>query len=162
MKNRSVVFRTALPRDRRPEVEALFFFNPLQASRREGIFAAISQAGTPAIAENEDKVWIDVPSGKTLCLFACDERTDPFRVIGIALYTRPVTDTIWITHLTVDPAYSIRGEYGTLKVARCLVDQVMATALRIKGVTRIRLPYREGRHLRVSRPRSAMSCQSGG
>jgi len=157
-----IVFSAALPLAMRPEVEALFFFNPRQPLLHEGIHAAIAHAGMPAIAQNDAKVWIDVPSGKTQCVFACDEGIDPVRAIGVVLYTRPVVDTIWITHVAIHPDYQYRGEHAKLKVATRLVDRVMTVAHSIKGITRIQLPYRDGRHLRVTRPESARSDQPGG
>jgi hypothetical protein len=157
-----IVFSAALPKAMRPEVEALFFFNPRQPLLHEGIHAAIAHAGMPAITESEDKVWIDVPSGKTQCVFACDESVEPVRAIGVVLYTRPVVDTIWITHLAIDPDYQYRGENAKLNVATRLVDRVMAVAHSIKGITRIQLPYRDGRYLHVKRPESSRSDQPAG
>lgn len=140
----------------RPEVEALFFFNPRQPLLRKGIHATIADEGMPAIAENDAKVWIDVPPGKTQCLFACDKGIKPFRAIGVVLYGRPVIDTLRITHLAIDPDYAYGGGYATLNVATRLVDRVMAIAGSIKGITRVQLPYRERCYLRVTRPESAV------
>jgi hypothetical protein len=108
----------------------------------------------PAIAEHDDRVWIDVPSGKTQCLFACDESIEPFRAIGVVLYSRPVADTICITHLAIDPDYAYGGENAALEVAKRLVDRVMVIARSIKGINRLQLPYRDGCYLRVRRPES--------
>ena len=157
-----IAFAATVPLAMRPEVEALFFFNSRQSLSQEGIHTAIVQTGMPTIAENDDRVWIDVPSGKTQCLFACDERSEPFRPVGVVLYSRPIADTIWIAHVAIDPDYAYGGENATLEVAARLVDRVMAIARSIRGVTRIQLPYREGCYLRVKRPKSTQANQSGG
>ena len=101
-----IVFLATLPLDKRPEVEALFFFNPRQPLLREGIHAAVAHAGMPAIVEHDGKLWIDVPPGKTQCLFACADGIEPLRAVGVVLYSRPAVDTIWITHLAIDPDYA--------------------------------------------------------
>jgi len=145
------VFSATVPLGMRPAVEALFFFNPRQSLLREGIHATIAQTGMPTIVANDAKVWIDVPQGSTQCLFACDEGVQPFRISGVALYTRPAFDTIWIAHLAIDPDYSYGGAHATLEVARRLVGQVMTIAHSIKGIGRIQLPYRHGSYLRVPR-----------
>ena len=152
-------FHSALPLEMRPEIEALFFFHPRQTLLQEGIHAAVARAGMPTITEQNGRVWIGVPSGKTQCLFACDEGIVPSRAIGVVLYSRPVVDRIWITHLAIDSAYAHGGDHAELQVATRLVDRVMAIARSIKGITRIQLPYRNERYLRVTRPESTQSDQ---
>ena len=152
-----IVFLAALPREMRPEVEALFLFNPRQQLQGKGIHATISHAGMPTIVEKDGKVWIDVLPGTTQCLFACAEGIEPFRAVGVILYSRPAIDTIWITHLAIDPDYAYGGRQATLKVASRLVDRVMTIAQSIKGITRIQLPYRDRCYMRVARPATASS-----
>ena len=139
-----IAFFASLPLSMRQEVEALFFFNPRQPLLHDGIHATVAQSGMPAVVENDGKVWIDVPPGKTQCLFACDEGVEPLRVVGVALYSRPGADTIAIDHMAIDPDYVHGGENAALDVAMHLVGRVMAIAGSIKGVTRIQLPYRGG------------------
>lgn len=152
-----IAFAATLPLEMRPKVEVLFFFNPRQPLLQEGIHSAIVQAGMPTIAEYDDRVWINVPSGKTQCLFACDKRIEPFRPVGVILYSRPLVDTIWVTHVAIDPDYAYGGENAPLGVATRLIDRVMAIARSIRGVTRVQLPYAEGCYLRVKRPESAQA-----
>ena len=152
-----IAFVASLPLSMRQEVEALFFFNPRQPLLHDGIHATVAQSGMPAVVENDGKVWIDVPPGKTQCLFACDEGIEPLRVVGVALYSRPDTYTIAIDHMAIDPDYVHGGENAALDVAMHLVGRVMAIAGSIKGVTRIQLPYRGGRYLRVMHPTSSRS-----
>jgi hypothetical protein len=154
-------FHAALPLEMRPEIEDLFFFHPRQPLLQAGIHAAVARAGMPTITEQNGKVWIGVPSGRTQCLFACDEGVEPSRPIGVVLYSRPVVDTIWITHLAIDPDYAHGGDHAALQVAARLVDRIMAVARSIKGITRIQLPYRENCYLRVTRPESTRSDRPG-
>lgn len=149
-----LVFAATLPLDMRAAVETLFFFNPRQSQRSEGIHATVASAGMPTLATNADRVWIEVPPGRTQCLFACDTARDRSRVAGVVLFSRPEVDTIWITHLAVDPDYAYGGEHAALSVAAQLVDRVAVVARSIKGVEWIRLPYRDRRRLRVPRPDS--------
>ena len=141
----------------RTEIEALFFFNPGQAALAEGIGTAISRTGMPEIARAGDKIWIELPSIGTQCLFACDTGVVPVRAVGVALYSRPTVDTILINHLAVDSEYTLSGRYSALAVTARLVDRIMAIARIINGVTRIQLPYHDARYFRVThtRPGSA-------
>ena len=161
-KSERIAFAATVPLAMRPEVEALFFFNPRQPLLQEGIHAAIAQTGMPTIVGNDNRVWIDVPSGRTQCLFACVERIEPFRPVGVVLYSRPIVDTIWIAHVAIDPDYAYGGENATLAIATRLVDRVMAVARSVRGVTRIQLPYSEGCYLRVKRPKSSQANQPSG
>lgn len=154
-----IVFSATLPLRMRQEVEALFFFNPRQSFLSNGIHAAVAAAGLPAIAGNQDSVWIEIPPGRTQCLFASDSLIEPVPVIGVALYSRPALDTIWISHLAIDPAYAHGGENGKLEIAARLVDRVVTIAASSKGITRVQLPYRDARYIRVRRIRAGASDQ---
>lgn len=68
---------------------------------------------------------------------------------------RPAADTIWISHLAVDPAYAYGGEHAALGIAMRLVDRVMTIARSVKGVARVQLPYRDGACMRVDRAGAA-------
>lgn len=148
-----IAFAATLPLHMRAEVETLFFFNPRQSFSSHGIHAAVAAAGLPAISTNHDRVWIEVPPGTTQCLFACDVLIAPSPVVGVALYSRPAMDTIWISHLAVAPGYAHEGEHAALGVAARLVDRVAAIAGSIKDITRVKLPYRDASYLRVRRAR---------
>jgi hypothetical protein len=74
------------------------------------------------------------------------------RPIGVILYSRPGHDTISIDHLAVDLDYAYGGEHSALNAATCLVDRVVAIARVIKGVSQVRLPYRDGCYLSVAHP----------
>jgi hypothetical protein len=136
----------------RPEVEALFFFNPGQSSHSEGIRSAVLREGMPEIVGTSEKIWIEIPSVGTQCLFACDTGVDPVRAIGVALYSRPTVDTILINHLAVDSDYTYPGRNAALAVTTCLVDRIMEIAGKVKGVRRVQLPYRDGCYLQVTHP----------
>jgi hypothetical protein len=155
-----IAFSATLPLAMRPEVEALFFFNPGQASISEGIRAAILREGMPEIAGTGDKIWIEIPSTGAQCLFASDAGVVPARVVGVALYSRPTAETILISHLAVDPEYAYSGRNAGLAVATRLLDRIMTIAGVIKGVTQLQLPYRDGCYLRVTHPSAAMTSKA--
>ncbi len=138
-----------LPAALQPDLEALFFFNPHQPKSREGIIATVAKMGTPVIMQSGDSVWIGVPSGNTQCLFACETQDNKQRPVGVVLYSRPDPSVIWISHLAIDPdRVGGRQEQG-IGLGCFLVEKVREIACRIKGVTRIQLPYQRDRFLPV-------------
>ena len=144
-KPKQIVFSATVSIDMREAVEALFFFNPRQPLLRSAISATVQRTGVPRIVELEGRVWIDVPSHSMQCLFACDSASKP---VGVVLYDRPSPDVLSISHLAVDPAYASRGDQGG-GLGLLLIERVREIARRIKGVTRIQVPYRSHCFLRV-------------
>ena len=144
-KPKQIVFSATVPVGMREAVEALFFFNPRQPLLRSAISATVERTGVPRIMELDGKVWIDVPSHAMQCLFACDSTSKP---VGVVLYDRPSPDVLSVSHLAVDPAYaSCGGKGGGLGLL--LIERVREIARRIKGITRIQVPYRSQCFLRV-------------
>ena len=66
-----------------------------------------------------------------------------FAPIGVALYERPSTDILSVCHLAVDPAYAFGGINGGGGLGLLLIERVKEIAGRIKGVTRVQIPYRD-------------------
>ena len=130
----------------REAVEALFFFNPRQPLLRSAISATVERTGVPRIVELDGRVWIDVPSHAMQCLFACDSTLEP---VGVVLYDRPSLDILSVSHLAVDPAYSSGGGNGGGGLGLLLIERVREIARRIKGITRIQVPYKSQCFLRV-------------
>ena len=155
-------FVATLPVEMQSAIESLFFFNPLQSQLREDIHATIMLAGQPTIAGSAGRVWIEVPPGRTQCLFACKSSNETAQVVGVILYCRPEDATLWITHLAVDPDHAYGGEHAALAVAGRLVDQVAAIARCIKGVEWIQLPYRDRPRLPVLRHEPMRHDESSG
>jgi hypothetical protein len=144
-----LAFTAFLPAAFRPALEALFFFNPRQAASRHGITAIVEQTGTPVIMQSGDRIWIGVPSSDTQCLCACEVEGTEQRLVGVVLYCRPSIEVISILHLAVIPSRTGRHCVG---FGCDLVERVRDISCRIKGVTRMRLPYRKDRFLTVRRP----------
>ena len=144
-KPKHIVFSGTVPNDMREAVEALFFFNPGQPLLRSAISATVQRTGVPRIVELDGRVWIDVPSHSMQCLFACDGTSKP---VGVVLYDRPSPDVLSVSHLAVDPAYASRGGQGG-GLGLLLIERVREIARRIKGITRIQVPYRSQCFLRV-------------
>lgn len=140
-RNNPLVFTASVPATARRRVERLFFFNPHQHALHARIHEAIEALGIPAIAEADGRVWIEVRSGTTQCLFACDPARgdDP---VGVVLYARPDPTTLWISHVAVDPDYGLHNDDDQPSIGIALFNQVVEIAKRIRGVTRIKLPYR--------------------
>jgi hypothetical protein len=143
---RRIVFSASVPVGMRGAVEALFFLNRRQQLLHRAISSTIEQTGIPKIMELDGRVWIDVPSHAMQCLFACD---GAFAPIGVALYERPSTDILSVCHLAVDPAYAFGGIHGGGGLGLLLIERVKEIARRIKGVTRVQIPYRDQCFLRL-------------
>jgi hypothetical protein len=107
----------------------------------------VEEFGIPEMLELDGMIWLGVPSGTTQCLFACDEGEESTIVAGVVLYARPSIELVSITHLAVDPEYAAIGTHG---LGLILVNQVRQVARRMKGVTRLQLPYRPSHYLPVS------------
>jgi hypothetical protein len=142
-----IEFSATVPADMRLAVEALFFFNPRQSLLIKDIRATVEAMGSPEIREDAGRLWIDVPSGSLQCLFACNTQSIP---VGVLLYGRPSREVLEVVHLAVNPTYAF-GEGGAQGVGMLLVGKVQEIACRIKGVSRIQLPYRPGFFLRLDR-----------
>jgi hypothetical protein len=139
-----IEFFATVPTDMRGAVEALFFFNPRQDAVLPRIQAAMDRTGPPRLAEANGKVWIDVASRTTQCLFACDLSKGTCLPVGVILFGRPAHDVIWIAHIAVAPAYTMNHRVQSEGLAGLLIRKVKEVASRIKGVTRIELPYQPG------------------
>jgi hypothetical protein len=143
-------FSSTLPASLRSELEELFFFNHLQRRHRKGIVAAVEQIGNPTIVQEGERIWIGTLSGGTQCLFARGVLKATGRLLGAVLFGRPDPDLIRIWHIAV--AHEGIGRNQRIQVGSALVEKVRITAHAIKGVNRIRLPYSNGRFLRVRLP----------
>lgn len=135
----------------RSRVERLFFCNPAQSSLISRIRETVERTGAPLVIENDNRVWIGVPSGKMQCLFTCLQGAKP---VGVALYCRPAPDLIWIAHLAVDPECGLADEQGGIDLAGVLVKKIREIAHSIRGVSRIQLPYRPASFVRVDNNRN--------
>lgn len=136
-----------LPAVLRPDLETLFFFNPRQGDSSEGIIATVAKTGTPVIMQSGDRIWIGVLSGNTQCLFASETQNKRQRLLGVVVYSRPEAGVIWISHLAVDPDFV--ADTPNIGLGHFLVEKVREIACRIKGVTRIQLPYKRSLFLPV-------------
>ena len=144
-KPKQIVFSATVAVGMREAVETLFFFNPRQPLLRSAISATVQRTGVPRIVELDGRVWIDVPSHSMQCLFACDSALKP---VGVVLYDRPSPDVLCVSHLAVDPAYASGGGKGG-GLGLLLIERVRQIARRIKGISRIQVPYRSQCFLRV-------------
>jgi len=138
-------FVSTLPAANRDDLERLFFFNPLQTPLLSQIKSVVEETGVPFIVEHQDRIWIDVPSGRLQCLFVCGSAA---QLVGAALFGRPARDLLWIYHLAVDPEYTLVKSSDSA-LSGIIVNKILEIARRINGVTRIKLPYRRSGFLHV-------------
>ena len=150
----TLVFAASVPASARTRVERLFFFNPRQRDFHTGIHETIEVLGIPTLVEADGRVWIEVRSGTTQCLFACDPAAQD-RPVGVVLYARPDPETLWVSHVAVDPEYGVLNPGDRTSVGIILFNQVVEIARRIRGVTRIKLPYRGDAYLTIQPTRAS-------
>jgi hypothetical protein len=139
-----IEFVSSVRADARPQVEALFYFNPRQKALIDQIRQTVEETGAPSIMGTE-RIWIGLPEGTTQCLFACDPLEQP---IAVAIYCRPMAEVIRILHLAIEPALDVSKVTGDA-LAGAMIMRIRQIAGRIKGVQRVQLPYRPSCFLRV-------------
>lgn len=140
-----LVFGSKVSVAMRENVERLFFFNPRQPLVHAPINAMVAETGIPELREEGEELWINVPSNRMQCLFACLQGGEPKLPVGVVLYYRSSEETIRVAHLAVDAAWvDSQADVGLR-----LIEKVRGVAHLIKGVTRVELPYRPERFLPV-------------
>lgn len=142
-------FVPTVPESLRPEVEQLFFFNSRQSLLIDKIRAAVHQHGIPQILVEEGKLRISVPENDMQCLFALDRSTEARQLAAVVMYLRATPECLSITHLAVHEDYAHGNGADHTGVGVRVIDAVRRIARRIKGVSRIELPYKPGCYLRV-------------
>lgn len=145
-----IEFSSSVPVQMRGAVEELFFFNKRQAIALMGIRQSIQRFGTPEIVEEEGRLRIAVGGWGMQCLFAQSASLLPNRLVGVVLFLRMEPEVITVTHLAVDPVYTLHSGGSGEGIGTVLIEEVREIARRIKGVQRVELPYRRGCFLSVN------------
>jgi hypothetical protein len=147
VRSEEIKFLSSVPAEMRRQVEDLFFFNFRQQQFSRQIQETIAKTGTPHLREVDGKITITLSSEHAQCLFACDESGTP---VGCALYSRPDSDIIWVSYIATDPEVALL-DLPRAGLAAILIDKVLEIARSIRGVTRLRLPFRKESFLPVQR-----------
>lgn len=137
-----IVYSSKAPKQSRPALEELLFFNPRQFRVRSGILDSLRQFGHPRLEEAADGLAVRVGDHEAQTLFAFDQDGRNRDPVGVVVFLRTSPTEIAIMHVAVHPDYGLQGRHGGTGLGVALIDQVKAIASRIVGVRRIVFFYR--------------------
>jgi hypothetical protein len=137
-----IVYSSKAPKQSRPALEELLFFNPRQFRVRSGILDSLKQFGHPRLEDTADGLAVRVGDHEAQTLFAFDQDRRSHDPVGVVVFVRTNPAEIAIMHVAVNPDYALQGRHGGTGLGVALVDQVKAVASRIVGVQRIVFFYR--------------------
>lgn len=136
-------FTSKAPKQCRPALEELLFFNPRQSLVREGILKSLDQFGHPRLEEAGDNLSVRVGDQEVQTLFAYDEDFSSSDPVGVVVFLRTSPTEIAILHVAVRADYALGGRHGKLGLGITLVEKVKEIGSRIRGVQRIVFFYRQ-------------------
>ena len=145
----NLVFLSKAPKQCRPALENLLFFNPRQSRVREGIINSLRQFGQLRLEETADSLSVRVGDHETQTLFAYDRDHCGNDPVGVVVFLRTSPSEIAILHVAVHPAYALQGRHGGLGLGVTVVEKVAEIAARIVGIKRIVFFYRREVVLRI-------------
>jgi hypothetical protein len=138
----NIVFSSKAPKQSRPALEQLLFFNPRQFRVRDGIVNSLKQFGHPRLEDTADGLAVRVGDHEAQTLFAFDRDRRGHDPVGVVVFLRTSPVEIAIMHVAVHPDYALQGRHGGTGLGLALIEQVKGIATRIVGVQRIVFFYR--------------------
>jgi hypothetical protein len=138
----NIVFSSKAPKQSRPALEELMFFNPQQFRVRSGILDSLRQFGHPRLEEMADGLAVRVGDLEAQTLFAFDRERLSHDPVGVVVFLRTSPTEVAIMHVAVHPDYALQGRHGGTGLGVALIEQVKSIASRIVGVKRIIFFYR--------------------
>lgn len=145
----NLVFLSQAPKQCKPALEELLFFNPRQGLVREGIVHSLAEFGHPRLAETADGLSVRVGNHEAQTLFAFDADRHGNDPVGVVVFLRTSPAEIAIMHVAVHPSYALQGRRAGAGLGVALVEKVKEIASRIVGVQRIIFFYRREVVLRL-------------
>ncbi|MGF1484183.1 MAG: hypothetical protein ACFBZ8_07460 [Opitutales bacterium] len=139
----------------KPQVEALFFFNPRQTAFLPWIEAAIERFGIPKLEVNAQRqLHFTLGDEPVDALYLIDRELfveDLPRVVAVALHRRVAPDRLAVIHLALDPE---APGASTGQLMDALLLQMRTLAQKARGVKWLWLLYApgEGVFFRVLEP----------
>jgi hypothetical protein len=143
-----LTFSSALPANRRDELEELMFFHPEQGEHTASINASIEAYGFPKILQEEDSLRIGIAGLDVQTLYAFVPRGSTQELAGAVVYTRTSDDTLVLLHMAVKPEFSFMSGYRNELVLPRMLGQLRVIAKRIKGIKRLSIVYADHREVR--------------
>ncbi len=138
----NIVFSSKAPKQSRPALEELLFFNPRQFRVREGIVNSLNRFGHPRLEDTADGLAVRVGDHEAQTLFAFDLDRRGHDPVGVVVFLRTSPAEIAIMHVVVHPDYGLQGSHGGTGLGLALIEQVKEIAARIVGVRRLVFFYR--------------------
>ena len=137
----NLVFSSRAPKQCRPALEDLLFFNPRQYRVREGIVNSLERFGHPRLEETAGVLSAsNIHEAQTL--FAYDRDRRGGNPVGVVVFLRTSPAEIAIMHVAVHPNYALQGSSAGVGLGVALVEKVKEIASRIVGVQKIVFFYR--------------------
>lgn len=138
----NLVFSSRAPKQCRPALEDLLFFNPRQYRVREGIVNSLERFGHPRLEETAGVLSVRVGDHEAQTLFAYDRDRRGGNPVGVVVFLRTSPAEIAIMHVAVHPNYALQGSSAGVGLGVALVEKVKEIASRIVGVQKIVFFYR--------------------
>jgi hypothetical protein len=135
-------FASNAPKQCRPALENLLFFNPRQHRVREGIINSLEHFGHPRVAQTAEVLAVRVGSYDAQTLFAFDRDRLHGDPVGVVVFLRTSPEEIAIMHIAVHPDYGLQAPRAGFGLGVVLMEKVKEIAARIVGVRRVVLFYR--------------------
>ena len=145
----NLVFSSRVPRECRPALEELLFFNPRQYRVREGIISSLERFGHPRLEETPEGLSVRVGNHDAQTLFAYDRDYLSDAPVGVVVFMRTSPADVAIMHVAVHPDYALQGRHAGVGLGVMLVEKVKEIASRIVGVQRLVFFYRQEVVLRL-------------
>lgn len=138
----NLVFASKAPKQCRPALEKLLFFNPRQYRVREGIINSLEHFGHPRVDGTAEGLTVRVGGHETQTLFAYDRERLHGDPVGVVVFLRTSPEEIAIMHIAVAPNYGLRAPHAGFGLGVVFMEKMKEIAAQIVGVRRIVFFYR--------------------
>ena len=142
-------FASTAPKQCRPALEKLLFFNPRQHRVREGIVNSLEHFGHPRLEETPEGLTVRVGDHAAQTLFAFDRDRLHGDPVGVVVFLRTSPEEIAIMHIAVQPEYGLHMFHAGFGLGVVLMEKVKGIAAQVVGVRRVVFFYRREVVIRV-------------
>jgi len=120
-------FSSNAPKQSRPALEDLLFFNPRQHLVRDGIVNSLEQFGHPRLEETASGLSVRVGDQEAQTLFAFDRQGRGSNPVGVVVFLRTSPTEIAIMHVAVHPDYALQGRRAGTGLGVTLVEESLSS-----------------------------------
>jgi len=137
-----IFFRSKLPKQYKPEIEQIFYFNPHQRKHLPKIDEAVEVLGIPHLISKGNFLHFTFDHiSSHQVLYAFDDESENAHLLGVVMFYRDAPTDIKIMHIAIDENCSSFGEFKEETIAARLVDEVKKISLALKNIDTLTLPY---------------------